>query len=687
MTCPLNAGKDIAMPAATADPVAGFPALFSPFRVAGCCLKNRIVALPVYTGYAHPDGSVGDLMVRHYGELARSGAALVVVANGAVTADGMISDHNLRIDRDDLIPGLTRLAAAIHRHGALACLQLNHAGRFARTARPLLPAPLDTTDLAFNLASLKDFMHFFPFEKRFGLTHDFLNMINGWTQAMSEADRDRVLSGFAEAARRAVTAGFDMIELHGAGGYLISQFLSPFTNRNPYRWGGDLERRSRFPLAVVRSVAEQVPEGYPIGFRLMLREWVPGGIDLPEALSAARLLQAAGIAYLSPSVGSYNSMFTPAAARQMTKAAYMKPDVARLTRTVDIPTVIAGRVITPALADRLIREGTADLVGLGRPLRADSAWIQKAARGRRKIRTCVNCNHCLKRVVLDRGFSCTRWPGWQQEKTDLDCRLLDRGRDGLLVAEAAADLEYYRALLPFLYPATSDPEKAFSLDLLILETADRLDSDSPSVAQFADWFRQAYPVSRFSCRFLKPEPGADIDPIDRILHREIQQSGAGMVLLRRGQASGRKWRERLLYRSRRKVVGLIGSTALAGGILVPVDLSSSTLLVAAFLKRTFLVGKTEAIQFVHVPAGPPAGVMQRWRDIARIADLDPPPELMLAPPSDRVAEGLVEVMQNGDFGTLVMGKRGISGIKRRLLGSVSAGVLKRLSDRTLFLVD
>jgi 2,4-dienoyl-CoA reductase (NADPH2) len=205
----------------------GPPTIFSPFRLGSQQLKNRLVALPVYTGYAYPDGRVSPQLIDHYTKLAQSGVAMVVVANAAVTSDGVTSTYNLRIDRDDYIPGLTRLAKAIRQQGVIACLQLSHAGRFAKTEQPLLPSPIDSSNLAFNIEALKDFMNFFPLESRFKLTRDFLRQARHWRRAMTAADLERIIVKYGEAAVRAYCAGFDMIELHGANGYLICEFLSP----------------------------------------------------------------------------------------------------------------------------------------------------------------------------------------------------------------------------------------------------------------------------------------------------------------------------------------------------------------------------------------------------------------------------------------------------------------------------
>jgi 2,4-dienoyl-CoA reductase (NADPH2) len=268
--------------------------IFSPLNVGGHLFKNRLVGLPIYTGYAHPDGRVSNLLIEHYTQLANSGVAMVVVANVAVSQNGIVSDFNLRIDRDDYIPGLARLAEAIKLNGTVACLQLNHAGRFAKTEKPLLPYAMNPSNLAFNIASLKDFMNFFPLERRFDLTRRFLKLAGTWTRAMTAEERESTIAEFGLAASRACEAGFDMVEIHGAGGYLLCQFLSSFTNSLGPDRRMDLAQRTVFPLAVLREIKRRLPDKFPIGYRLITREWVPEGVDLSEAISFARRLESDG---------------------------------------------------------------------------------------------------------------------------------------------------------------------------------------------------------------------------------------------------------------------------------------------------------------------------------------------------------------------------------------------------------
>jgi len=265
---------------------------------------------------------------------------------------------------------------------------LNHAGRFAKTDQPLLPSPIVGKDLSFNISSMKDFMEFFPLEERFNLTQQLLSQVSKWARPMSHKDIRRVIADFGRAAHRAYQAGFDMVELHGATGYLISQFLSPFTNERKDEYGGDFDHRIAFPLAVLNEMKQCLPPDFPIGYRLLLREWVPKGVKLQETIAWAKILEKENIAYFSAAAGTHNSSFSPRSRKKTTRAAYLKKDMAQLTAQVNTPTIISGRIIKPSIASKLIDEKIADLIGLGRPLRVDADWIKKA--GKKKRRACAS---------------------------------------------------------------------------------------------------------------------------------------------------------------------------------------------------------------------------------------------------------------------------------------------------------
>jgi 2,4-dienoyl-CoA reductase-like NADH-dependent reductase (Old Yellow Enzyme family) len=662
-----------------------FSAMFSPFRLETLHLKNRLVALPVFSGYACPDGKISSLLVEHYKQLAGSGVSLVVVANAAVDSDGVTARHNLRVDRDDDVSGLARLAAAIQQEGALACLQLNHAGRFAKTDRPLLPSAADSENLAFNMAALKDFMNFFPLEKRFELTRYFLKLVNSWRRAMTAEDQSRIVADFGDAAIRAYKAGFDLIELHGANGYLLCQFLSAFTNKISPGFGGGFDHRTRFPLAVVREVKKRLPEGFPIGFRLLLREGVPGGVDMPESLAFAELLEQEGISYLSASIGSYNSIFSSDLRNKMNRPAYLRAEMKKLKQMVKVPTIISGRIIHPRLADELVREKVADLIGLGRPLRTDFNWVKKAAANRQDIMTCINCNWCLKRVVLEQGFNCRRWPRLRQQQTDFGHKLLSRNYSSLWLIADRIDFFNFMASLPFLFTERLARSTADAPTIFFLQTEDREQNFDSDRENFLKWSAEI--MSRFGLaeKFIHRRAKRSEGAAEEVVRAEISRGRYGLILI--GHNRNQAWRERILYNQRRKVIGFLNSSARQSNMLIPLDLSETTLLVLSFLRHAYMGHPGFDLNFVHVSKDPKGPLEQRWKELKKIVGFDKDAQLQILPSQGDIATDLLSIINTGGFGTIIMGKRGFSGIKRWLLGSVSAGVLRGITNQTLFLVD
>jgi 2,4-dienoyl-CoA reductase (NADPH2) len=355
--------------------------LFSKLQVGGVDLKNRLIMAPTYLGYAAAGGTVSPLLLDHYRLMAASGVAMLVVENATIdhpAASG--SDRTLRVDTDDCMAGLKQLADVIHQEGALACLQINHAGRFAGTPEPLAPSAVET----------------------FGRV----------PKALQRADLPGIIARFAVSARRVKAAGFDMLELHGGTGYLLAQFLSPRTNRRQDDYGGSLANRQRFPLEVTAAVQAAVG-AFPIGYRFLADEWLPDGLKLAESLVFARSLAAAGIAYISVMGGTYESFFLPHVVERSKQDGYMVDLAAAVRREVSVPVVAAGRIATGELAERILRDGDADLIGLARVLWADPDWVRKVSAGReRDILHCdPGCGDaCIQMVIKKKPAFCTRWP-------------------------------------------------------------------------------------------------------------------------------------------------------------------------------------------------------------------------------------------------------------------------------------
>jgi NADPH2 dehydrogenase len=356
--------------------------LFSEIVVGGLTLKNRLTMAPLYLGYAAEGGAVSDVLLEHYRLMAQSGVALVVVENCTVDFDrGSGSKRTLRADTADNLEGLTELARTIHREGALACLQINHAGRFAKAADiPLAPSAVET----------------------FGRVPEALDL----------AGIQRVVAQFADAAERCRSAGFDMVELHGGTGYLLAQFLSPRTNRRTDDYGGELENRQRFALEVAAAVKQAVGD-FPVGYRFLADEWMPDGLQLEDSRPFARSLAEAGIAYISVMGGTYESFHLPQIVARSRQPGYMLDLAAAIKSRVKIPVIAAGRLATGAVAERALAEGQCDLIGLARVLWADPQWPNKVRTGREA--DIVHCNPdcgdaCMQMVMKDRPALCVQWP-------------------------------------------------------------------------------------------------------------------------------------------------------------------------------------------------------------------------------------------------------------------------------------
>jgi len=473
-----------------------------------------------------------------------------------------------------------------------------------------------------------------------------------------------------------------MVELHGANGYLLCQYLSPFTNKIKSDFGGDFTGRAAFPLAVIRGMKEKLPRDFPLGFRLLLQEWVPGGIQLSESIAFARLLEKESIVYLSASGGTYNSLFSPEVLKKMAKPAYLMHDTARLTSQVTIPTIISGRITRPSYAEKLLQDGTADLIGLGRPLRADPEWVKKARDPGQKIIPCINCNQCLKQVVLEKGFICRCWPRLRQKKTALEHQLLTRNYRALWIISDIKDIQTFKQSLPLLI----EKEKKGSHPT-ILFLAQTKDDQAFHLARqdFIQWTKnKLYPLG-FTDTPRHYTVRADKEKWETAVYHEIAQANHGQVFLCSNITQ--PWRERLLYKERGRVMAYLNGHTHPHRVLVAIDLSDISLLVMIFLKQTHMGKKLFSFKFVHVATKLSGHEEQRWKELKKIAGFGEPIPLEIVPAKTGVAHALVNIIQTQRYGTIVMGKRGLSGMKQWLLGSVSAGVLRKLTDQSLFLID
>lgn len=334
-------------------------ALFQPISLRGLELPNRIVIAPMCQ-YSAVDGCATDWHLIHLGGLALSGAGLLVVEATAVEPRGRISPGCLGLYSDDNEYHLARVVAACRRYGdAKIGIQLGHAGRKASVHPPQSGGkPLGHDEGAWPTVG--------PSAEPFAA---------GWPAPamMDRAEMDRVIAAFVAAVERAARLGFDLVELHGAHGYLLSAFLSPIANRRNDAYGGSIEGRMRFPLEVFEAARAVWPADRPMGIRLNGTDWDDRGLTIEDTVAVAAALKAAGCDFVDVSGGG-NSPARPAVG-----PGYQVPFAAEVKRRTGLPTMAVGMIREPRLAERIVAEGEADMVALARGVLYEPRWPARAA--------------------------------------------------------------------------------------------------------------------------------------------------------------------------------------------------------------------------------------------------------------------------------------------------------------------
>jgi len=360
--------------------VRAMPRISDPFTVRGLRLSNRLVMAPMVTGMA-VENAPGQAQLDWYGAHARAGVGLVIVEATAVAADATILPYLLGAWDDAQVPGLARLAAVIKAEGVPAVLQIVHGGarawrndltveRVGPSAVPLLPGPVP--------------------------------------RVLNDAEIERIIAAFATAAQRAKAAGFDGVEIHAAHYYLISQFLSPYSNRRSDRWGGDLAGRARLGAEVARAIRRAVGPDYPLFCRMHAVELFDGGMSTDDAIHFARAFQDAGVDVIDASgVGQATRgewkgqgyLSTSSVLSKGSPAGTYAPFAGRMREATGIPVIAVGKLGEPGAAEQVLREGQADLVAIARQLIADPLAARKLLDGRAdQIERCQECLTCFSAI-------------------------------------------------------------------------------------------------------------------------------------------------------------------------------------------------------------------------------------------------------------------------------------------------
>ncbi len=375
--------------------------LFTPLKIKGVTLRNRIVMPPMNTNLAEADGSVSDRLLRYYVERGKGGAGLIIIAAAVIDLGAKRRKGSLGLYDDSLIPKFRKMTAAIHETGAKVLQQLNHNGRLL-TSTPELKATVTSGPIGPS-----------------AVPHLLTGVI---PKVLTVEEIGEWVEKFAQAARRAKEAGYDGVEIHGTHGYLINQFFSRYSNRRTDRYGGSLDNRMRFALEVYRRVRELTGNDFLICFRFNAREFAPIETPIEDVIALCRALSDEGVDLLHMSVGNGETpsnviRFAPPGGTSL--ACYTDYSL-KIKQSVNVPVIAVGRINMPEVAEEVLRQGKADLVSVGRGLIADPYWPDKALKGETaKIRRCIACNQgCIEELVQEREVACLYNPevGREEER-------------------------------------------------------------------------------------------------------------------------------------------------------------------------------------------------------------------------------------------------------------------------------
>jgi len=323
------------------------PTVLDPLTIGSLTVRNRLVLPPMRSRKAALDGYVTDEIVEHYADRSE-GAGTVMVEHSYVVDWGRVQSQ-LGVSEDRFIPGLRRLAQAIHVKGAAAVLQINHAGSHSSSQvlgrQPIAPSAIKN-----------------PTDEKGEVP-----------KAMTKEEIQMVVEAFAKAARRAVESGFDGVEVHCAHGFLLSEFISPITNRRTDEYGGSVENRIRLPERVVEAIRKVVDKDYPLFCRFPATDMMPGGLELPESILMAKTLVAAGVNVLDVS-GGVGGTQPPEPRGQ----GFFVSEAEAIKKATGAIVVGVGGIMDPEFADDIVRQGRVDLVAVGRPMLKDPTWFLKA---------------------------------------------------------------------------------------------------------------------------------------------------------------------------------------------------------------------------------------------------------------------------------------------------------------------
>jgi 2,4-dienoyl-CoA reductase-like NADH-dependent reductase (Old Yellow Enzyme family) len=360
------------------------PTLFEDITLNGMTLSNRFVRSATWEGLAAQDGSITEALVDSMRALAEGHVGLIISGHAFVSPEGRAGGWQLSVGSDEFLPGLEKMALAVHDAGGKIALQLAHAGIRGAAGSEGFPAVGPS-----------------PLETESGVIG----------REMSEAELEALVRAFAAAAARAQAAGFDAVQIHAAHGYLLSQFLSPFFNKRTDGYGGDVSGRTRLPREVIAAVRDEVGPGYPVLLKMNAADFLPGGMTVEQMLQTLPILKEAGLDSIELSGGTFLSSQEERSMRvprdpQAPSEPYYEEAAVRFKEKTGLPLMLVGGIRTYETAERLVAQGIADYVALSRPLICEPDLVRRWESGDLGPSTCRSDNRCFVRALKGRGLVC-----------------------------------------------------------------------------------------------------------------------------------------------------------------------------------------------------------------------------------------------------------------------------------------
>jgi len=356
--------------------------LFEPSEINGMKLANRFVRSATWEGMATDDGACTPKLIDLMAGLAKGGVGLIITSHAYVSPEGQAGPWQIGVYKDDLISGLTEMTATVHDHGGKIVMQLAHAGLTANPEltgkAPIGPSPLEDANASPG-------------------------------QEMTGSDIARVVSTFAAGAKRAQTAGFDGVQIHGAHGYLLSEFLTPFFNRRQDQYGGAIQNRARIVLEVLRAIRGAVGNDYPLLIKMNCQDFHDNGLSLEDSVQVGIILAEEGIDAIEISGGNSKSGklgTVRVGIKSEEKEAYFQKEARAFRDSLAVPLILVGGNRSFQMAERMLNENVADYISMSRPLIREPDLVNRWRSGDYRRSACVSDNMCYQTARKGDGIYC-----------------------------------------------------------------------------------------------------------------------------------------------------------------------------------------------------------------------------------------------------------------------------------------